>query len=420
MNEYTVNFVLSVISLILLFILLHTSFSSVKPQSQKEFRRVVGCFMLTSALQLISLLLFLMPGQAVRIIIIAVETVELLTASFSYLMLISYLNTDGISNVFAISGTRNYVVFLMAVTIVNALLVISNLFTHCIFMIQADFRIVFGPLYMVPDLLILVQIIAESLIIFRHPERKNRRIVIFAMMFIMACSLISDLINPGIRMLYPLSTLSLLLIYVNNITETEMNLRHQETELKKNRISLLIRQVQPHFVFNVLNTIYYLCDDDPLEARRATEHFRLYLQNSLEKRYIEEPIPFENELEAVNHYTDLEKLRFDSIEIIYDIQDTGFRIPAFTVQPLVENAIRHGCREMSGGRIIISSRKEGKDHIVTVRDNGVGYTGIIKKDGRRHVGIENVRQRLTLMSGAELSIQALAEGGTAATIRIPE
>ncbi len=135
-------------------------------------------------------------------------------------------------------------------------------------------------------------------------------------------------------------------------------------------------------------------------------------------------IPFEQELSHSMLYLELEQYRFeDALQVIYDIRSTDFGIPALTLEPIVENAVRHGIRSKPGGRgtVVISSLQTPDGYEVTVQDDGPGFVpGVLPDDGRNHVGIQNVRERLRSVCGGELLIRSEQGQGTSVTIRIPE
>lgn len=116
-----------------------------------------------------------------------------------------------------------------------------------------------------------------------------------------------------------------------------------EKELENSRISLMISQMQPHFLYNVLNTIYHLCGREPETAQEAISTFSDYLRNNMGALEKKELVPFDEELRHIKTYLQLEKIRFgDELAIEYDIEVTNFFLPVLTVQPLVENAVEHG------------------------------------------------------------------------------
>lgn len=185
----------------------------------------------------------------------------------------------------------------------------------------------------------------------------------------------------------------------------------------------MLSQIQPHFLYNSLNSIYYLCDKDPKAARQAISDFSDYLRGNMDSLTRSAPVPFYRELKHLKNYLTLEKLRFDdTLEIVWDIQTEDFMIPALTVQPLVENAVKHGiCKSENGGTVTISTRECESCYEVEIRDDGAGFDpNGNPSDGKSHVGIENVRSRLSKMCGADLEITSEKGKGTTAIIRIPK
>lgn len=203
----------------------------------------------------------------------------------------------------------------------------------------------------------------------------------------------------------------------------EAEKKAMEQRLQESQISIMLSQIQPHFLYNTLNSIYQLCETNPMRARFMVNSFAEYLRNNLSA--LEEPglISFETELAHVKTYLDIEKIRFeDTLEIEYDIQCDQFSLPVLTVQPIVENAVKHGTsKKRGGGQVVISTREDTDCYIIKVYDTGCGFDpSEPKNDGKRHVGIENVRQRLSNMCSGQLTIESEIGVGTLATIRIPK
>ncbi len=196
-----------------------------------------------------------------------------------------------------------------------------------------------------------------------------------------------------------------------------------QLELQKNRESIMLSQIQPHFLYNTLNTIYYLCGKDAKTAQNAISSFSDYLRENLDSLDSEDLVVFEKELHHVKTYLQLEQIRFDEeLKVVYDIQTTAFLLPILTVQPLVENAVKHGIsKKRGGGSVTVATREHADCYAITVSDTGVGFdTEEYMHDGKKHVGIENVRRRLQTMCGGTLSIVSAVGNGTTATVIIPK
>lgn len=205
--------------------------------------------------------------------------------------------------------------------------------------------------------------------------------------------------------------------------EWEKRISEQEAAMAESKVSIMLSQIQPHFLYNSLTSIYYLCAKDSEAARRAIKDFADYLRGNMDSLKQKTPVPFETELRHVEVYLSLEKMRFDEeLQIKYDIQTKDFSIPSLTVQPLVENAVKYGVgKSPDGGTVNISTRENKDCYEVIVTDNGVGYDpDKTQDDGRTHIGIDNVRSRLWGMSHATLDIVSVEGEGTTATIRIPK
>ena len=196
-----------------------------------------------------------------------------------------------------------------------------------------------------------------------------------------------------------------------------------ELKLQESQISIMLSQIQPHFLYNTLNSIYQLCETNPMRARSMVNSFSEYLRNNLSSLEESGLISFETELAHVNTYLDIERVRFeDTLEIEYDIKCVDFSLPVLTVQPIVENAVKHGTSKKRGGGTVKISTEEDKDfYVIKVSDTGCGFDiAKPKNDGKRHVGIENVRRRLLNMCQGTLTIESTVGEGTLAVIRIPK
>lgn len=196
-----------------------------------------------------------------------------------------------------------------------------------------------------------------------------------------------------------------------------------EKELEDSRVSAMLSQMQPHFLYNVLNSIYQLCEVDPKTAQDAIEKFSDYLRNNMASLEQKEGIPFEEEYSHVKTYLSLEQIRFPGkLRVAEDIQVSNFKVPPLTVQVLVENAVKHGVtKKRGGGTVMVATRELPDCWQITVSDTGKGFDPAhYEEDGKAHFGLRNVRERLRLMAGGTLTVTSSPGQGTTAEIRIPK
>lgn len=205
-------------------------------------------------------------------------------------------------------------------------------------------------------------------------------------------------------------------------SKRQSELQQTKAELGETRIAMTISQIQPHFLYNALNTIQYLCSTDPDKAAITVEKFSKYLRGNMDSLSQKEPIPFDKEIEHLENYLAIERLRFPDISYVYKFDVTDFLIPALTIQPLVENSIKYGVRGLEdGGIITITTWEDEKSYFITVEDNGIGFDLNQKKDdGRSHVGMANIKSRVASMVHGTVTIESAIGEGTHTTIEIPK
>lgn len=224
--------------------------------------------------------------------------------------------------------------------------------------------------------------------------------------------------------LFALSIFTVILIlFLMLYLDQEYALAKREKELTDSRMSLMLSQIQPHFLYNTLSVIQDMCHGRAPDAEAATLEFTEFLRGNMDSLQIEGLIPFRKELHHTQNYLSLEKRRFQGrLTVKYNIQTDDFQIPPLTLQPIVENAVRHGVMQrVEGGTVVISAEETPESHIVTVKDNGVGFDPSAPLDDseRSHVGLANVRERLRMMCGGTVEIDSTAGQGTVMTITVP-
>ena len=212
-----------------------------------------------------------------------------------------------------------------------------------------------------------------------------------------------------------------------------MGAKRKELLLNQSRSGLLLAQIRPHFIQNCLSNIRGLCFEDVDKAADLIDDLSGYLRDTFLFMDADECIPLEKELELVDYYLKIEKTRFaDKIQVHKELLTTDFELPPLTLQPMVENAVRHGIRGKEGeGNLTIRTYEQNGMFVLEIEDDGVGFDmqkmGIHSGDIisahwhhlEGHVGIMNVAERLDRMVGGSLEIDSRVGSGTLVTIRIP-
>ena len=217
-------------------------------------------------------------------------------------------------------------------------------------------------------------------------------------------------------------TLAIFIYYASIQSELSQQIKQKELELTRSKIAIMFSQIQPHFLYNALSAIAQLCDEDSVKAKKAIIDFSVYLRSNMESLNDKELVSVEKELSHVKGYLDLEKEIYkDALNIIYHIEAGGFMLPPLSIQPIVENAIKHGIgKKEGGGTVMLSVRETDKEFLVIVSDDGAGYDKAnLSFDKQKHIGIENVKRRIEEQCGGTLEISGEPGAGTTVVIKIP-
>ena len=211
-----------------------------------------------------------------------------------------------------------------------------------------------------------------------------------------------------------------------NNTRIEMNLERHQQLLLRARMDALSSQINPHFLFNTLNTVTALIRVDPDTARGVVLKLSNILRRLLRKH--ETFVPLREELAFIDDYLDIEVARFgvDKLDIVKEIDENTLEtfIPSMLLQPVVENSLKHGLApKLEGGRICLRTSARGGRLRIEIEDNGVGISEEKLPDVYvEGIGLSNVRERLRVLYGADfhLSIQSHEGKGTTIKIDVPE
>ena len=227
--------------------------------------------------------------------------------------------------------------------------------------------------------------------------------------------------------LFALAMVTVLKLIPHNINaaakarELELEKITLHAQLAESRISTMMSQIRPHFIYNTLGSIEQLCKIDPPKAGDLVHNFAKYLRGNFGELDNPKPILMSQEMEHVHHYVSIENVRFPDMTFSFEMNSEDFHIPALTIQPIVENAIKHGLMKLpKGGTIRVISYETDGDYCVSVIDDGVGFDTKALLDDRKHVGIRNIRERLKVMVNGTLEIESQVGVGTSVKITIPK
>lgn len=203
--------------------------------------------------------------------------------------------------------------------------------------------------------------------------------------------------------------------------ELEVEKTALNSQLAETRISTMMSQIRPHFIYNTLGSIEQLCEIDPVKAGELVHDFAKYLRGNFGELANTKPIPMSQEMEHVHHYIRIENVRFPDMTFLFEMNSKDFYIPALSIQPIVENAIKHGLMKLEkGGTIKVISYETDTHYCVTIEDDGAGFDASVLLDEKEHMGLQNIRARLKAMVDGELQIESKIGVGTKVLIKIPK
>ena len=315
-----------------------------------------------------------------------------------------------------------------ALALLNWAVSMTAFFSHLCFYIDKNNHYQGGPLHAVSYVIGLILLgfwLFQSVRGHRASPKQDLIIPIFVVLTILASVLLDR--QAGLRN-QPITFLTFDIVICSVLYYIWLHLRfvreHEDDLKAQQRIQIMLSQIQPHFLYNTLSAIQYLCNHNPEAAGAMTEKFSRYLLGNMSALKDDGEIPFARELEHTQLYLAIEQSRYeDLLRIEYDITCTDFKLPTLTLQPIVENAVRHGARGKKGtGTVIIATREHPDRYEITVSDDGPGFdpkAPALADDGREHIGIANVRDRLKQIGG-DLHIRSERGKGTLVTIEIPK
>lgn len=282
-----------------------------------------------------------------------------------------------------------------------------------------------GPLYpalLAPTLLIML---VNTYVLWhcRRDLNPRERSAFFAYLALPILGMVWQMLAYGLYTILLGTSIGALVMFSQILSDATERYWQREKELVRMRGDIVLSQIKPHFICNTLGAIGRMCMDDP-EAREAILKFSRYLRENVDVLDGMPTASFDHELSHTQTYLELEQLRFgDELRVAYDIECTDFTMPTLTLQPLAENAVRHGIRgtEDGTGTVTISTREKDSCWEVSVADDGAGFDPARSPaDSTLHVGLGNVAERLRTLYEGELRVESAPGRGTVVTVVLPK
>ena len=264
-------------------------------------------------------------------------------------------------------------------------------------------------------------LILNTVGVIRRRKKLSKRVFIALLVYLLPVTVVVIVymfgaFDPLISFVVVLCALALLgLILVNNI---EQHVR-QQREIANQRAGVLVLQMRPHFIYNTMMSIYYLCKQDADKAQQVTLDFTTYLRKNFTAIASDDAVPFKDELEHTRAYLDVEMAQHeDMLFVEYDTPHIHFRVPPLTLQPLVENAVKH-CLNPNGDplRIYVKTRLTDHGSEIIVENTGEGFKP--SDNDEPHIALANIEQRLEFMCDGKMTIAPREGGGTIVRVIIP-
>lgn len=326
---------------------------------------------------------------------------------------ISYISAKKkIVDIFTLINISIFVIFII--------LDITNLFTHLFFYADNGVYIRSKTMFISQGYQFVSFVMVIILTFFNRRLSLHEKLAFIVYCLLPLVAIVIQNLLPGYAIAYlaiilAIEVLFLFLNYKRNIELANESRRNKEAEVR-----LMMSQIKPHFIYNTLSSISTLITIDPEKAQNGLDSFTEYLRSNLSSLSNIGLIKFKDELKHVETYLALEKMRFDDrLTIIYNIKVDDFLVPPLSIQPLVENAVKHGIlKKIEGGTVIISTYEDDNAYYVNVDDDGVGFNvDELKEDDNKHIGLNNVKYRLHTMCRGEMFIISDENQGTNITVK---
>ena len=286
-----------------------------------------------------------------------------------------------------------------------------------------DNQYIQGPWHSIFVLPVFVMMFINLFAIIRRRNKFSRKYFVAFLIHLLPLYVsvfLSNIIAENLMLVTLGLSISMLSLFVIILYDQIEQYLGQQREIANQKANIMVLQMRPHFIYNAMMSIYYLCAKDSKKAQQVTLDFTTYLRKNFTAIASEDTISFSDELEHTRAYLAIEQVQFgDDLLVEYDISHENFRLPPITLQPIVENAVKHGMDPENAPLYIKISTCETKfGSEIVVEDDGTGFS-FSNDDFEPHTALANIKKRLEIMCGGKMTIRPRAGGGTVVTVSIP-
>ncbi len=410
----------SIGSALLAVSIIGVAFSAVMPALGRWNRRFFVLFFSLLFLYIIVILLELISysspemAQAQRVIIL----VEFLFFSVLTLMTMPFLLHCAKED---IKGSR---LFRAAVALwgVFVALLIAAQFTNAFYGTNPELAYVRGPWFPLLITPLVALTLLNTVSLFLKRKKLSKELFVALLIYLLPAAIMVFLymftaVEILVSFWLVLCAITMFGLIFRKSVKEYMN---QQREIANQRANVMVLQMRPHFIYNTLMSIYSLCNQDPQKARQVTLDFTNYLRKNFSAVAGDSTIPFTSELEHTRAYLAVEQAQYEDLLLVhFDTPHTHFRVPPLTLQPIAENAVKHGMNPYGGPlHLSIRTRETSLGSEIIVENDGADFNAA-KENNEPHIALSNIRQRLEIMCGGTLTIVPRDGGGTIVKVTIP-
>ena len=420
--EANVVFNLTVCALGVLVLLIHIANILMKKNRRKDENSLLSFFIFTMV-HFLTYLIFTLVNYFLNqngvhndALVIAFYTIFYIMNNVEVLLFYLYLSSY-VNNKFKAKKAADIANFILFGLIVVSDIV--NIFTRMYFTSEGGQYTRGDFMFFAQTYQFLVLGLCLLLVLFDKALNTREKIGFSLYVFLPAVSIVVQNFMKGYAIAYAALLLAVEILFLFLNVEKNIRLEEDEKKLKDANMKIMVSQIQPHFVYNTLSSISTLITISPREAQKALDYFSDYLRMNFSSLTDTRLVSFGDELEHIKVYTTLEKLRFgDRLNFVYDVQSKDFFVPPLSVQPVVENAIKHGVfNKIDGGTVTLRAYETDEAFVVEVIDDGVGFDmNEVNFKNNEHIGLNNVRQRITSMCKGDIVFESEKNKGTKVTI----